>query len=1123
MARREKFPRRNHSPAPQPTQADPLLSAAISHHQAGQLAEAEALYRQILQANAHHPDALHLLGLIAYQVGQYPTALQLLDESIRVRPGFADAYANRGITQHALQQFQAAVASYDQALTLKPNSPDAFNNRANSLYRQHQFQASLESADRAIALRPDFPEAHSNRGNALHALGQHQAALESYNRAIELNPNFADAYTNRGNALQALTLANPNASKIDSTGRDLVIYCGQTLEVWNPAIVGARGIGGSEEAVIWLSRLLHRRGWNVTVFANCGRQEQSYDGVTWKPYWLWNYRDKQNVTILWRYPTLAKYDINSDQVIVDLHDVIAESEFTQEFLGRIDRIFVKSAFHRSLYPGIPDEKFVIVPNGIDAAQFEAATPRDPMLLINTSSADRSLETFLDCFEQIKLQVPEAKAQWAYGWTMWDALFSAAPAMMEWKSRMQQRMLHLGVVERGRISHTEVAVLYHQANIFAYPSEMAEIDCISLSKAMAAGAIPITTDFAAMREKSNHGGVFIHSGKTKDNWTQPGQFRFDMTGPEQIDEFVREAVSLLRNPPAEQQRESMRQWARSSFEWNTVADAWNAALSGPPPHQAVLGDYDKAILLSPLRPEAHNNRGSALHGLHQYETALQSIDEAIRLKPDYADAHRNRAYTLTALKQFQPALKSFEAALQLQPHCEYLPGMRLYLKAILCDWQNHDAEVQQLESAIERGENVALPFATLALTTSPSVQRKAAEIYARDKHPTAATPLPPWPPHDRIRIGYFSSDFYDHATSYLMAGLFELHDRTQFEIIGFSLGPDPSAGDTMGRRVSAAMDRFLNVRSMSDSQIAQLSRQLEIDIAVDLKGFTHDHRAGIFAHRPAPIQVSYVGYPGTMGAPFIDYLIADPTLIPEASRQHYTEKIVYLPDSYQPNDSRRPLAEASSTRASEGLPDTAFVFGCFNNTYKITPAVFDIWMRILTRVPNSVLWLLAADAATTENLRKEAQHRGIDPDRIIFARPHPLAEHLARHSLADLFLDSSPYNAHTTASDALWTGLPVITCLGETFAGRVAASLLKAVGLPELIAPNWQHYKELAVSLAGDTARLQVLRQHLGENRTSAPLFNTSSYTRHLEAAYVAVIERHHAGLPPDHIHIHRRA
>jgi predicted O-linked N-acetylglucosamine transferase (SPINDLY family) len=553
---------------------------------------------------------------------------------------------------------------------------------------------------------------------------------------------------------------------------------------------------------------------------------------------------------------------------------------------------------------------------------------------------------------------------------------------------------------------------------------------------------------------------------------------------------------------------MRAWARSTFDWNTIADSWHEALTGPQAN-AALASYDHAIRLNPDHAEAHHGRGCALHAQLAYEAAIECYDQAIRLKPDYANAHANRGNALLALKQYSSALAGFDRALALQPDYEYLRGTRLYTKRQLCDWHNADGDLAQLEAAIARSERVALPFATLALTASPALQKRAAEIYVADKHPPRpdAAPILPYAAHSRIRIGYFSADFHNHATSYLMAELFERHDRTRFEILGFSFGPD--TGDPVRRRVSAAMDRFLDVRSLTDHDVAQLSRSLEVDIAVDLKGFTRDHRAGIFAHRAAPIQVNYLGYPGTMGAPWIDYLIADSTLIPACDRRHYTEKIVCLPGTYQPNDARRPIAATTPTRAVEGLPETGFVFCCFNNTYKIAPAVFALWMRILARVEGSVLWLLEDNPATIANLRAEAARRGISPERLIFAHPQPLADHLARHALAGLFLDTTPYNAHTAASDALWAGLPILTLPNETFAGRVAASLLRATSLPEpaltgLIAATESEYEQRAVALAQDPERLLSLRTHLLQSRATAPLFDTATFTRHLEAAYTAM-------------------
>ncbi len=916
------------------------------------------------------------------------------------------------------------------------------------------------------------------------ALSNSQPAIQSYDQAIALNPNFAGRLEQswQCSPWPSISRLSPltNTAPVAAISSLLWPYPG---DMGIPKLPKQNGIGGSEEAVIWLSRLLHDRGWNVTVYADCGNASRIYDGVPWKPHWMWNYRDRQDVTIVWRNPQILDQDINSGKIVLDLHDVIIESELPPARAEKLDIIFVKSQFHRSLHPSIPDSKFAIIPNGIDTTLFEVASVRNSNLIVNTSSADRSLEGFLDCYEAIKVQVPDAKAQWAYGWGIWDVVTNSDPQRTAWRTTMQARMRELGVAELGRLNHHDIAQLYLRANAFLYPTEMAEIDCISLSKAMAAGAVPVTTDFAALGEKSGHGGVFIHSTKTKNDWALSGQFHFEITNSTQKAEFVRRTVSLLRNPPSEAERESMRRWARTTFDWNTIADAWHQTLSALVPHHAGLESYDRAI----------------------------------QLNQNFVDAHVNRAYALLVLKQYGAALASFERAFELQPTFEHLPGMRLYLKRLLCDWPNIDGDLAHLEAAISRGEPAALPFVTLALVDSPGIQKQAAEIYTREKHSAVAIAADFRAPHDKIRIGYFSADFYNHATSYLIAELLERHDHDRFEIVGFSFGPNPD--DDMGRRVAAAMDQFHDVRTSTDAEISALSRSLEIDIAIDLKGYTRDHRAGIFAHRAAPIQVSFLGYPGTMGAEFIDYLIADRTIIPNDLRQHYTEKVVCLPHSYQPNDSHRGIAPSQPTRATQRLPETGFVFCCFNNAYKITSATFTIWMRILARVDGSVLWLLEENAATSANLRAEAVRRGIDAERLIFAQPLPLADHLARHALADLFLDTTPYNAHTTASDALWAGLPLITCIGETFAGRVAASLLRAVNLPELVTTSEAAYERLAIDLAHDPARCQALRAHLQQVRHTAPLFDTVAFTQHLESAYTAIYQRHHAGLSPDHFNI----
>jgi predicted O-linked N-acetylglucosamine transferase (SPINDLY family) len=534
---------------------------------------------------------------------------------------------------------------------------------------------------------------------------------------------------------------------------------------------------------------------------------------------------------------------------------------------------------------------------------------------------------------------------------------------------------------------------------------------------------------------------------------------------------------------------------------------------------ALASCDAAIAIRPDLAGAWFNRGNVLGDLGRSDEALASYDRAIVLEPALAEALFNRGYLLQKLKRHGEALASYEQAAAIRPDLPYLPGSRLHARMHICDWDEFDETASEVMRAVESGKKAVSPFDLLALPSSPAQQQRCARIYTEDKFPDAAAAVA-WggrSARSRIRLGYYSSDFHEHATAYLIAELFELHDRERFELVAFSFGPD--SNDGWRRRIVAASDQFIDVRARSDREIALRSREMAIDVAVDLKGLTQDNRLGIFAMRAAPVQVGYLGFPGTAGAEYLDYLIADETLIPEESRKYYSEKIAYLPDSYQVNDRMRPTADRTFSRAELGLPESGFVFCCFNNNYKFNPATFSGWMRILRGVQGSVLWLLEDNATAAANLRKEARARDVDGERLVFARRVPVAEHLARHRAADLFLDTLPYNAHTTASDALWTGLPLLTCMGESFAGRVAASLLKAVGLPELITATPEQYESVAVALGNDARRLARIRETLARNRRDSPLFDTARFTKHIEAAYAAMHERSRAGLPPRPIRI----
>jgi predicted O-linked N-acetylglucosamine transferase (SPINDLY family) len=499
-------------------------------------------------------------------------------------------------------------------------------------------------------------------------------------------------------------------------------------------------------------------------------------------------------------------------------------------------------------------------------------------------------------------------------------------------------------------------------------------------------------------------------------------------------------------------------------------------------------------------------------LKRYEEAIACHDKAISINPNYAEAWSNKGNVLNELKRYDEAFASHDRALSLKNDIPWIYGDLLHTKMRVCSWSDFEGHLETIAQQVLANQEVITPLPLLSLSDNALLHRKSSEIYVQSKYPVKPVlgPIQKRPGNQKIRVAYYSADFHNHATGHLIAELFELYDKSQFEFIGFSFGP--ITNDEMRQRLEKSFDQFIEVGHQSDLEIAQLSRELNIDIAVDLKGFTQDSRTGIFAHRAAPIQVSYLGYPGTMGAEYMDYIIADKILIPEGAQQAYSEKVVYLPNSYQVNDRKRLISDKQFTRQELGLPENGFVFCCFNNNFKILPATFAGWMRILKAVEGSVLWLFQDNAWAVESLKQEAANQGIDPSRLVFAERMPLSEHLARQRQADLFLDTFPYNAHTTTSDSLWAGLPVLTLMGNSFASRVAASLLNAIGLPELITHTQEEYEALAVALATNPEKLAALKQKLASNRLTTPLFDTPQFTKDLERAYIQMHEQYQADL-----------
>ncbi len=573
-------------------------------------------------------------------------------------------------------------------------------------------------------------------------------------------------------------------------------------------------------------------------------------------------------------------------------------------------------------------------------------------------------------------------------------------------------------------------------------------------------------------------------------------------------------------------------------------------------EEAIAHYESALAIRPDYAEAHWNIGNALQALGREEDAVGRYESALAAKPNYADAHRRLADALCALKRDEQAIAHYDKALAIRPdHVDalvargialrkldrYDEAMASFEKALsinpenpsafnelaraadACDWARTAKISRELVARVDAGKLAINPFTFLGYCSDPALQLACARAFIRHKVPTLPPRLCKTPVrrHDKMRIAYVGTGFHNHPMAHLTTELFELHDRSRFEVLGVSIGPKDNSD--FRARLIRAVDQFHDVPSRSDRDIATLLHELEVDIAIDRSGYAANARPGIFAYRPAPIQVNYLGYPGTLGADFYDYIIADPIVLPFDQQPFFTEKIVHLPECYQANDSKRTISAETPTRQEVGLPEGGFVFCCFNDTYKITAPVFDIWMRLLKQIDGSVLWLFRKNAAVELNLRREAAARGIDPARLVFADRVKLDRHLARHRLADLFLDTLPYNAHTTGSDALWAGLPLLTCRGDSFAGRVAASLLVAVGLPELVTDNFEEYEALALRLAKEPSLLRSFQQRLNQNRLTYPLFDTGRYRRHLEAAFTKMWELWQCGERPRNFTVERVA
>ena len=532
---------------------------------------------------------------------------------------------------------------------------------------------------------------------------------------------------------------------------------------------------------------------------------------------------------------------------------------------------------------------------------------------------------------------------------------------------------------------------------------------------------------------------------------------------------------------------------------------------------AIENYNEALKIKPNFALSYYNRAKALQEINKKQQAISDYDKAISLNNNFSAAYKNLGNLYMELKILDKSIYNHERALKINPNMSYLNGTIIQSKCGLSEWANFKEDKLFLENNILSGKKTTSPFPTILIYDSPSLQKKAIEIFVKSEFENPKKIKLEKIKNEKIKIGYYSSDFHNHATMYLMANLFELHDKNKFEIYAYSFGPDD--GSKIRKRVMKTFDKFFDVKLKTTKEIVQHSRELNLDIAVDLKGFTNNNRFDLFIERCAPIQISYLGFPGTTSSDCIDYLIADKIVIPEENKNYYSENIIYLPNSYQVNDSNPDLSKKIFSKKDFNLPENKFIFCCFNHNFKILPDMFEIWMKILKKVKNSVIWLLIDNETAQNNLKKILVSNDIDPNRMIFAGRLPHSEHIIRLGLADLFLDTFPCNAHTTASDALRSSLPIITIKGNSFASRVASSLLSSVGLEELITKSGKEYEELAVKIAENKNFYKEIKDKLKKNIIDMPLFNSKLFTKKLETAYIEVYKNYNENIKPETIQI----
>ena len=986
------------------------------------------------------------------------------------------------IALHQQGQLGQAEAIYRQILGSVPSNADALHLLGIIAHQTGQYKGAIELISKAIEVNPNAAIYYSNRGISLQQLKQFEAAVASYDKAIEIKPDYAEAYFNRGNSFLELKQFEAAAASYD-------------------AAIALRP---------YYAEAYSNRGISLQELKQFEASVNSYDkAIELKPDYAEAYYNRG--TALKELEQLETSVTSYDKAI-DLKPDYAEAYSNRGIaLQELKQFVAAVASYDKAIDLKPDYAEAYSNRGIslqELKQLEAAIV----------SYDKAIELKLDSTEAyFNRGIAQQQLK------QFKAAIASYDKAIELKPNYAGAYSNRGISLQG-MNQFEAAVASYDKAIELKPelaeaysnrgTALKELNRFNAAVISYDKAIELNPDYV---DAYSNRGVALHELK---------QFAAAVASYDKAIELKPDYAQAYYNRGNALKELKRFQAAVASYDnaiklKSDLAEAYSnrgISLQELKQLEAAVASYDKAIALKPGYAQAYSNRGTILKELKQFEAAIASYDKAIELKPDLVEAYFNRGNVLLDLKQLEAGVASYDAAIALKPDYEYLFGVRQHARMCQCDWKDFESTTFELRHKILNKEKVSNPFAVLAFVNSLADQRMAAETWSTDKYPfnPSLGPILKSSNKPKIRIGYFSADFRLHPVSILTVGLFEHHDKSKFELIAFSFGPE--IHDEIRGRITRAFDRFIDVRAKSNEEVALISRELEVDIAIDLGGHTQDCRTGIFSFRAAPIQLSYIGYLGTMGASYYDYLIADQTLIPHEFLPFYSEKIVYLP-SYQVNDSKQEISHSSLSRQELNLPSSGFVYCCFNANYKITPSTFDSWMRILKVVPESVLLLYTDIQSAAKNLKTEAEKRGVNPARLIFGEKLIRSKYLARCRSADLFLDTLPYNAGATASDALWAGLPVLTCMGESFASRYAASLLIAIGLPELVTQTQDEYEALAIELATNTSKLNVIKTKLERNRLTTALFDTPQFTKHIEAAYIKMYERYQADLPPEHIYI----